>query len=199
MLVIWLKKKTDLNSKITEVEGKTPSFSGLATSSALTTVENKTPYVSSLVQNTNFDAKVIEIKGITGITSITGLATNSGLTAVENKIPNVTSLVTKTDFEAKLKDISHRVTKTKSKHLLVENELKKLTMFDATYFRDKEYFGNDGLQNFLVFQPMPKYFLKKVDRLKFQNLDLKEYITKLLNLLIMFLLQKWVQKEETCI
>ena len=153
-------KKTDFNSKITEVEGKIPSFSGLATSSALSAVENKIPDVSSLVKKTNFDAKVTEIEGITGITSITGLATNSGLTAVENKIPNVTSLVTKTDFDAKLKDISDRVTKNKSKHLLVENELKKLKTFDATYFRGKEYFGTDGLQNFLVFQPMPKYSKK---------------------------------------
>ena len=56
------------------------------------------------------------------IPSITGLA--SVLTAVENKIPDVTSLVTKTDFDAKLKGISDRVTLNKSKHLLVENELK---------------------------------------------------------------------------
>ena len=58
------------------------------------------------------------------IPSITGLATNSALTSVENKIPDATSLVTKTDFDAKLRDISDRVTLNKSKHLLVDNELK---------------------------------------------------------------------------
>ena len=57
---------------------------------------------------------------------ITGLATNSALIAVENKIHDVTSLVTKTDFDAKLKGIIDSVTKNKSKHLLVENELKKI-------------------------------------------------------------------------
>ena len=36
-----LGKKTDLNAKITEIEGKTPSFTGLATNSALTAVEKK--------------------------------------------------------------------------------------------------------------------------------------------------------------
>ena len=44
------------------------------------------------------------------------------------------------------------------KHLLVENELKKLEKFDAAYFRGKNYFDGDGTQNFLVFQPIYKYF-----------------------------------------
>ena len=57
---------------------------------------------------------------------ITGVATNSELDVVENKIPDVISLVTKTDFDAKLKKISDRFTSNKSKHLLVENELRKL-------------------------------------------------------------------------
>ena len=49
MLVTWLKK-TDFNAKITEVEDKMPSISGLATSSALTAVENKIPDASSVVK-----------------------------------------------------------------------------------------------------------------------------------------------------
>ena len=51
-------KKTDFNSKIIEVEGKIPSISGLATSSALTAVENKIPDVTSLVIKTDFDTKL---------------------------------------------------------------------------------------------------------------------------------------------
>ena len=52
-----------------------------------------------------------------------------------------------------------RVTLNKTKHLLVETELKKLEKFDAAYFRGKNYFaGNDGTQSYLVFQPMYKYF-----------------------------------------
>ena len=94
-------KKTYFISKITEVEGKIPSISGLATSSALTAVENKVPDVS-------------------------GLAATSALTAVENKVPDVTSLVTKTDFDTKLKTVSDRVNKNKSKDLLLDNELKKI-------------------------------------------------------------------------
>ena len=113
MLVVWLKK-TDFNSKITEVEGKTPSISGLAT--------------------------------------------NSALTVVENKIPDVTSLVTKTDFDTKLKAIRDRVTENKSKNLLLDNELKELKTFDLSYFRGKNYFEESGTLNYLIFQPIHKYF-----------------------------------------
>ena len=96
-----LVKKTDFNTKTTEVEGKIPNITGLATSSALTAVVNKIPDIS-------------------------GLATISTLTTVENKIPDVTNLVTKTDFDTKLKAVSERITKNKSKDLLLENELRKI-------------------------------------------------------------------------
>ena len=29
---------------------------------------------------------------------------------------------------------------------------------DAFYFRGKNYFGDDGIQNYFVFQPVSKYF-----------------------------------------
>ena len=45
-----LVKKADYNTKITNIEGKTPDVSGLATKTALTTVKNKIPDVGSLVQ-----------------------------------------------------------------------------------------------------------------------------------------------------
>ena len=45
-----LVKKTDYNAKITEIEGKIRSTSGLATNAALTAVENKIPNISSFVK-----------------------------------------------------------------------------------------------------------------------------------------------------
>ena len=57
-----LAKTTDLNSNITELEGKIPSITGLVTTSALTAVENKIPDVSSLVKNTDYDTKVLDIE-----------------------------------------------------------------------------------------------------------------------------------------
>ena len=94
-------KKTDFNTKVTEIEGKIPSTTGLATNSALTAVENKITDVSSLVKKTDFNAKITEVEG--KIPSTTALAMNSALTAVENKIPDFSSLVKKTDFDTKFK------------------------------------------------------------------------------------------------
>ena len=45
-----LSKQPNYNAKITEIEGKVPSISGLATGNALTAVENKIPDVSNLVK-----------------------------------------------------------------------------------------------------------------------------------------------------
>ena len=61
MLVIWLKR-TDFNSKFTEVEGNIPSISGLATTSALTAVKNKIPDSSSLVKKTDYETKISDIE-----------------------------------------------------------------------------------------------------------------------------------------
>ena len=68
------------------------------------------------------------------------------------------NLIPKTDFEAKLSSLNRKVTQSKSKHLLVENELNKLKTFDLSYFIGKTHFEEDGTQNYLVFQPMYKYF-----------------------------------------
>ena len=53
MLLVWLKK-TDFNTKVTEIEGKITSITGLATNSELTAVENKIPDVSSFVKKDRF-------------------------------------------------------------------------------------------------------------------------------------------------
>ena len=56
-----LVKKTDYNSKITDIEVKIPDISGLATKTALTTVENKISDVSNLVKKADYNTKVVEI------------------------------------------------------------------------------------------------------------------------------------------
>ena len=57
-------KKTDFNTKVTEIEGKILDVSSLATKSALAVVENKIPDVSSLVKKTDFNTKVTEIEDV---------------------------------------------------------------------------------------------------------------------------------------
>ena len=62
--------------------------------------------------------------------------------------------MTKTDFDAKPSSLDRKITSNKTKHLLVENGLKKLKAFDSIYFRSKSHFEEDGTQNYLVLQPI---------------------------------------------
>ena len=116
----------------------------------------KIPDISDLVKERYFNSKITEVEG--KIPSISGLATNSALTAVENKITDASSLAKKTDYDTKFQDIGKRIISNKTKNLLVENELKKIKTFYLSYFKGKNYFAEDGTQNYLVFQPKNKYF-----------------------------------------
>ena len=71
------------------------------------------------------------------------------------------SLSTRTYFDAKLSSLNRKITANKTKHLLVEIELKKLKTFDSSYFIGKSHFEEDGTQKYLVFQPMYRY-LKRI-------------------------------------
>ena len=62
--------------------------------------------------------------------------------------------MTKTDFDAKLSSLNRKITSNKTKHLTVENELNKLKTFDSSYYIGKSHFGEDGTQNYFVFQTM---------------------------------------------
>ena len=150
-------KKTNFNFKISEVEDKIPSISGLATNSELAAVENKIPDVRSLVKKTDYNTKISDIeKKITDHDHekyITTPEFNTMAASTFNAILAAqTDLIRKPEFDAKLKSVSDRVTLNKSKHLLVENELEKLEKID----------GDDGTKNYLVFQPMYKYFKTSV-------------------------------------
>ena len=56
------------------------------------------------------------------------------------------------------------------KKWLVKNELNKLKTFDLSYFIGKSHFEEDGVQTYLLFQPIHKYF-------KFANISNECYIT----------------------
>ena len=62
MILVVLLKKTDYNTKITEIEGKIPSISGLSTNAALTAVEKKIPNISRFFQKTDYNTKINEIE-----------------------------------------------------------------------------------------------------------------------------------------
>ena len=104
-------KKTDFNAKISKVEGKIPSISGLATSSALTAVENKILDVSSLVKKSDYSTEITKIK-------------NYVINAAWNSKHN--ELVKKTDFDDKVKKITDKINSNSSDVLSYGSKVKQI-------------------------------------------------------------------------
>ena len=125
-------------------------------------MENKIPSVSNLVKKTDYDTKITEIeKQLTDQNHEKYIITpefNTLAGDIFNPRLAQANLTTKTDFDAKLSSLNRKITANKSKNLLVENELNKLKTFDSSYFIGKSHFEEDGTQNYLVFQPINRYF-----------------------------------------
>ena len=90
-------------------------------------------------------------------------------------------MITKTDFDSKLSNLNRKITQNKTKYLLVENELNKLKKFDSSYFIGNSHFEEDGTQNYLVFQPINKYFKVITNTDYVPSGNLKDYLLKVLN------------------
>ena len=120
-------------TKLTELENKIPDISGLATTSALTAVENKIPNVSILVKKTNYDTKISQLENKLTDHNHDKYITTPEFKTLAADVFNArlahAKLITKTYFDAKLSSLNRKITANKSKHLLVENELKKLKTF----------------------------------------------------------------------
>ena len=157
-----LVKNTDYNTKITKIEGKIPDVSNLATKTALTTVENKIPNVNNQVKKQIITLKLQKLKiNLIAIIMINILILQSLILQLIMFLMRdqlKANLIIKTDFDAKLSSLNKKITQNKSKHLLVENEINKLKTFGSGYFIGKGHFGEGGTQNYLVFQPMYRYF-----------------------------------------
>ena len=78
-------------------------------------------------------------------------------------------LVQKTTFDSELKNVDDKVSANSSKVLSYKHKLKQREDIindlerDASYFRGKNIFGDDGMQNYFVFLPMYKYFKRVID------------------------------------
>ena len=132
-------------------------------------MKNKIHNISNLVKKTGFNTKINEIEN-----KITDHDHDKYITTPEfNKLTaenfaarlaqanlasksDIANFVKKTDFDDKLKNLNKKVTSNKTKHLLVENEFKKLQTFDSSLFIGQSYFNNDGAQLYLIFQPIYK-------------------------------------------
>ena len=133
-----------------------------------TELEIKTPNTSGLVKKIDYNAKITEIEG--KIPRVSSLATKAYkkltdhnhdkyITTPEFHIMTVSvfnarlaqaNLITKTDFDAKLSSLHRKITANKTKKLLAQNY--------SSYFIGKSHSEEDGTQNYLVFQPINKYF-----------------------------------------
>ena len=68
------------------------------------------------------------------------------------------NLVTKTDFDNSVSSLDSKIAANKTKNESIENKFKKVQTFDLSYFICKSHFEENGTQNYLVFQPINRYF-----------------------------------------
>ena len=90
------------------------------------------PDISTLIKKSDYDSKIAEIESKYVIH-----------TGFDSKLAQA-DVITKRNFDAKIIDL--------------ENNIKKLQAFDSSYFRGKSHFEEDGVQKYLVFQPIRRYF-----------------------------------------
>ena len=90
------------------------------------------PDITTLIKKSNCDIKIAEIES--------KYVSNNGL---NSKLAEA-NIITKRNFDAKIIEL--------------EIILKKLQTFDSSYFRGKSHFEKDGAQNYLIFQPIIRYF-----------------------------------------
>ena len=137
-------------------------MSNSATKKALTLLKIKYLMLVIQLKKTDYNTKVTEIENKLNNHNHDKYIDTSEFNKLAADVFNArlaqAKLITKANFDAKLSNLNRKITKNKTDHLLVQNELKKLQIFDSSYFIGKNYFENDGTQNYLVFQLMFKYF-----------------------------------------
>ena len=106
-------------------------MSNFATKTAPTNLSNTVPDISTLIKKSDHDTKIAEIEN--------KYVSNSGF---DSKLAQA-NVITKRNFDAKIVEI--------------ENNINKFKTFDSSYFRGKSHFEEDDVQNYLVFQPIPRY------------------------------------------
>ena len=87
---------------------------------------------STLIKKSDYDTKIEEIES--------KYVSNTGF---DSKLTQA-NVITKRSFDAKI--------------IKVKNNIKKLRTFNSGCFRGKNFFDEDGTQNYLVFLPIIRYF-----------------------------------------
>ena len=94
------------------------------------------PDITNLIEKSDYDTKIAEIEN--------KYVSNTGFDSTLAQA----NVITKRNLDAKIIEIENNF----------KNKIKKLQAFDSCYFRSKSHFEEGGTQNYLVFQPLFKYF-----------------------------------------
>ena len=133
--------KTKYQTDKTELENKIPDVTDFVKKTKLTEIENKIPDISSLVKKTDYHTKNSELEKKLADHDLDKYITipefNTSAASVFNARLAQVNLITKRDLYATLSSLRRKVTSNKTKHLLAENEMKKLKSFDLGYFIEK--------------------------------------------------------------
>ena len=96
--------------------------------------EKKIADVSNLVKKTDYNTKVTAIENRLNNHSDDKYIDTQEFNKLAGNVftarATQADLITKTDFDGKLSNLNRKITKKKTDHLLVQNELKKLKKFD---------------------------------------------------------------------
>ena len=132
IIIVILCYKKKYNTDKTELQNKIPDISNLATKNAVTAVENKITSVSNLVKKTYHNTKITDIENKLNNHDYDKYIDTSEFSTLTTNVFNArlvqANLITKTDFDAKLLSLNRKITKNKTDHLTVKNELHKLKM-----------------------------------------------------------------------
>ena len=142
-----LVKKTDYDNKVTKIERKTPSITGLATTVAFNTVKNAIPNVSHLFKKTKYNANILDIESKYFSTSYYNEITNKIIDdkVKEKKLVNETTIsrvMNNSDLNKRIEELA-----TKVDLKAEQNKILKLQAFDSSYFPSKSHFVDDGTHN----------------------------------------------------
>ena len=132
-------KKTDYNTKIKDIEHKIPYIINSTTTAVLNAkiddIKSKIPNITNLSPTAALNAKINEIKGEIPDHSKYITTPEFNMLTAENisarlKQPNlatkcdIADFVKKEDFDDKLNNLNKKVTSNKTKHVVLEDELK---------------------------------------------------------------------------
>ena len=135
-------------------------------------IKGKIPDVNSLVKKTDYATEITNIKN--------DYVTNAALNARHK------DLIQKTKFDTEVKKINDKIASNSSEVLKYNNRLNQSKdrvdeLERIASYLIKNYFDGDGTQNYLVFQGVYKYF---------EDIDFNRYQKLLLNFMLIHGYQK---------